>query len=120
MNRDEESSNLYDSKMELHPDEGSFVSPAMINLVSDKPKCSLGKAAKVILGIVLIAGAFVSGYLIRRALEKDICSTGKQNASDNEGDLRFLQKILDEMSPENIERKLRFVTLSCTFWTRLV
>lgn len=109
MNREENSSYLYDSKMELHPDEGSFASPTISIVNSDKPKCSLGKAAKVILVIVLIAGAFVGGYLIRRAVENDKCSNGKQSTSDNHGDLRFLKKILDEMSPENIERTLRFV-----------
>lgn len=108
MNRQQDSSYLYDSKMELHPDENSFASPTF-NVVSDKVKCSFGKVAKVILVIILVAAAFIGGYLVRRAVGKARCSVVKKNDASNGGDLKFLKEILNEMSPSNIEQTLRFV-----------
>ena len=108
MNSRQESSYLYDSKMELHPDEGTFASPT-ISIVSRKTECTFGRVAKIVLVIFLIVGAFVGGYLVRRAIHKDKCTSNKSSPSNKEGELTFLKEILDEMSPVNIENTLRFV-----------
>ena len=114
-----DTSHLFDTKMELHPEEESFAQPTII-LKNSKPsnRCNSVRIAGIILVVALIAAAFIGGYLVRRAVSKSSkCETngdGSRPTSSPHLSVR-LQDILADMSAENIELNLRLVYSSLVF-----
>ena len=114
-----DTSHLFDTKMELHPEEESFAQPTII-LKNSKPsnRCNSVRIAGIILVVALIAAAFIGGYLVRRAVSKSSkCETNGdalRPTSSPHLSVR-LQDILADMSAENIELNLRLVYSSLVF-----
>lgn len=114
-----DTSHLFDTKMELHPEEESFAQPTII-LKNSKPSSRRNsvRIAGIILVVALIAAAFIGGYLVRRAVSKSSkCETNgdtSQPTSSPRQRVR-LQDILADMSAENIELNLRLVYGSLLF-----
>lgn len=114
-----DTSHLFDTKMELHPEEESFAQPTII-LKNSKPsnRCNSVRIAGIILVVALIAAAFIGGYLVRRAVSKSSkCETnGDASRPTSSPHLSVrLQDILADMSAENIELNLRLVYSSLIF-----
>ena len=114
-----DTSHLFDTKMELHPEEESFAQPTII-LKNSKPsnRCNSVRIAGIILVVALIAAAFIGGYLVRRAVSKSSKCETNGDASRPTSSPRHsvrLQDILADMSTENIELNLRLVYSSLLF-----
>lgn len=105
-----DTSHLFDAKMELHPEEESFAQPTIILKSKTSNRCNGFLIAGIVVVVALIAGAFVGGYMVRRAVSKlSKCGTNGEVSPTSSPQIR-LQDILAEMSSENIERNLRFVS----------
>lgn len=114
-----DTSHLFDTKMELHPEEESFAQPTII-LKNSKPsnRCNSVRIAGIILVVALIAAAFIGGYLVRRAVSKSSKCETNGDALRPTSSPRLsvrLQDILADMSAENIELNLRLVYSSLVF-----
>ena len=99
---------LFDSKMELHPEEESFADPTITTTEKRAPKFRWDVLLKVGVAVVLVIVAFIGGYLVRRAVFKSKCSGSGDSGARQRQDDSILDKILADMSSDNIEQNLRF------------
>lgn len=118
MAKHQDRSVLFDAKMELQSDD-SFDEPSFPKS-SQKAKpnasifrCSTQLAIKVILVVLVIVGAFIAGYLIRRAVHgsanaKQPCHEEERPRKQHTLDETVLDEMLADMSAENIEKTLRY------------
>ena len=106
-----DTSHLFDAKMDLQPEEESFAQPTIILKNNKANRCNSVRIAGIVIVVALIVGAFIGGYMTRRAVSK--LSKCEKNGSSlrptSSPNSIQLQDILAEMSAENIERNLRFV-----------
>lgn len=104
-----DTSYLFDAKMELHPEEESFAQPTIVLNGKTSNRCNVVRVAGIVVVVALIAGAFVAGYMVRRAVSKSSKCEKNGEVSPTSSPQIQLRDILAEMSAENIERNLRFV-----------
>lgn len=108
-----DTSHLFDAKMDLQPEEESFAQPTIILKNNKANRCNSVRIAGIVIVVALIVGAFIGGYMTRRAVSK--LSKCEKNGSSlrptSSPNSIQLQDILAEMSAENIERNLRNLTL---------
>lgn len=119
MSKHQDRSVLFDAKMELQSDD-SFADPSFVK-TSTKMKttpllarCNAQLAIKIILIVLLIVGAFVAGYLVRRAVHntanaKTSCNDGRSPRKHSALDETVLEDMLAEMTAENIEKTHKYV-----------
>lgn len=104
-----DTSHLFDAKMELHPEEESFAQPTILLNSKSSNRCNGTRIAGIVVVVGIIAGAFVGGYMVRRAVSKLSKCEKNGEVSPTPSPQIHLQDILSEMSAENIERNLRLV-----------
>jgi len=110
---------LFDAKMELQPEEDSFAEPSFhASTPTSRPKpciwrCNVVLTIKIILVVLLIVGAFIGGYLVRRAVHNANVQQKCQQPTPPPREHAILNEtILDEMlaamSAHNMEETLRY------------